>query len=38
MSYLKGIRHEFISNNECIIIAEKQWKYILFQKKFEEQN
>jgi len=44
MSYLQGIRHRFISENECIIVAEKQWKYILFEisteveytAKFEE--
>ena len=26
MSYLTGIRHKLISDNECIIIAEKQRK------------
>jgi len=31
MPYLEGIRHRFISDNECIIVAERQWKFVLFE-------
>ena len=31
MSYLQGISHRFISEDECVIVAERQWKYILFE-------
>lgn len=35
MSYLVGKNYKYTSESECIIIAEKQWKYILFEMSKE---